>query len=363
LTTAPLFDVRIAVLISFLILPRHAALATQNVGLTRAVVAATTAGLVAVLLTGLFARRFNNDLTIQARSVLLVVALHSMIGIAAGVTFAAIALIGVNPDEVLLLADVVLGMTVRTVTGLGAVVVSSLQIQLQRQQVLLAHMTAKQDEQTQAARAAADANDTHIANLLHRTVQGRMAAIIIFLRSGHVQEAQHHLRTLIDVDLPAGLAQGFGGETSEGLESHQRRRLWTLDLPLEVTENVRQELRSNIRESVFDALSGITAEAGVNAMKHGGARRMSVTLRIEGDNLVLECIDDGRAVVGFNTTGAGLGSAVYDDFAEQHRGKWSLSTEPTGTTFRIVIPAEHGLTQFPEPRSQSPAEQMQSVQE
>jgi hypothetical protein len=343
LTTAPLFDPRIAVLISLLILPRHIALAARNVELLQALAAAASAAVVAVAMTVLFARLVKSDLPITVPAALTVVALHALIGVSAGLAFNAVAFDRAGEDQSFLFADVGLGMIVRSLAGIGALVVSSLRVQLHRQQKLLEEIEAERAERASRARMASQLADEHTANLLHRTVQGRMAAIVLLLRTGRITAAHHHLNQLVDVDLPHTLSAVAAGATTAESNVADTRQLWRLDLPIIVTESIHPDVRAALRREFLDDLAGITTEAGVNALRHGGARHMRVTLRTEGSNVILECRNDGRALNNQDWK-PGLGCAVFDDFARTHWATWSLSGDPAvGTTFRMVIPTEVAL--------------------
>jgi PAS domain S-box-containing protein len=91
-------------------------------------------------------------------------------------------------------------------------------------------------------------------------------------------------------------------------------------------------------------LSRVLQEALTNARRHSGARRISVSLRTEGENLLIEVRDDG---VGFGpdaSPGVGLGS--MRERAALVSGDLEIeSEEGHGTSVRLKVPLPPGTSE------------------
>lgn len=84
-------------------------------------------------------------------------------------------------------------------------------------------------------------------------------------------------------------------------------------------------------------LHAICAEGLMNALRHSGARRVEVTLRREGAQIVLRIRDDGRGLP--PEASGGLGMASMRRRAESIGAQWSVeSSEATGTTLALRLP-------------------------
>jgi signal transduction histidine kinase len=81
----------------------------------------------------------------------------------------------------------------------------------------------------------------------------------------------------------------------------------------------------------------VVAEALTNVAKHSHARRAWLTVTIEGDDLVVEILDDGRG--GADPTGNGL--AGLRDRVRAVDGTLTVVSPPAGgTTLRVELPCE-----------------------
>ena len=81
----------------------------------------------------------------------------------------------------------------------------------------------------------------------------------------------------------------------------------------------------------------IVQEALTNARRHSGARRVGVTLWVEGNDLVAEVSDDGR---GFEMeTAPGIGLRSMRERAAALGGELEVQSEPgEGTWVRLRAP-------------------------
>jgi two-component system sensor histidine kinase UhpB len=84
-------------------------------------------------------------------------------------------------------------------------------------------------------------------------------------------------------------------------------------------------------------VSRVIQEALTNARRHAGATRISVSLRMEGEDLVTEVSDDGR---GFDPeTPSGVGLASMREQAALSGGDLEILSEPErGTSVRLRVP-------------------------
>jgi signal transduction histidine kinase len=91
----------------------------------------------------------------------------------------------------------------------------------------------------------------------------------------------------------------------------------------------------------------ITQEALHNVMKHSGAARATVTLKSDGDGIVLRIIDDG---VGFDLERVRqkdtLGQISMRERARMIRAQLLVSSRPgAGTTVEVHLPFDPSQTQ------------------
>ena len=176
-----------------------------------------------------------------------------------------------------------------------------------------------------------------IAQLLHRTVQGRMAAISLLFRSGQRERAQEELRMITSQVLPTLMQQ---------LLHDQGGRVQLIDaadLPsnLELTVDLEPSVESHSDE-VSMRVRNIIGEAATNAVRHGSATTLHVVIRDQGDHLVVTCIDNGAGPSGVQH--AGLGSRFFDE-AVGSAGSWSLTRQRNTTVARFCVSRPNSIPQ------------------
>jgi signal transduction histidine kinase len=88
-------------------------------------------------------------------------------------------------------------------------------------------------------------------------------------------------------------------------------------------------------------LSRIIQEAITNARRHSGAKRISVSLKMKGSDLLAEVSDDGR---GFGPNApAGVGLSSMRERAAVIGGELEIQSEPgQGTRVRSRVPLPQG---------------------
>jgi PAS domain S-box-containing protein len=119
----------------------------------------------------------------------------------------------------------------------------------------------------------------------------------------------------------------------------KRNRILARDaqVTLEVGEGVP---RAPLGETATQA-SRVIQEALTNARRHSGARRISVGVRMEGDDLLAEVTDDGA---GFGAeVSPGVGLASMRERAALVGGEFEVDSERgRGTTVRLRVPLPQG---------------------
>lgn len=176
-----------------------------------------------------------------------------------------------------------------------------------------------------------------LARVLHGTVQASLLAITARVeRAGALDDA----RRAVELDCAAEelreLRQRIATPPVEAWEAREALEavaaLWTdilavrLDCPPAVLARIDRSPPTR------SALVDVVAEALTNAMRHGGARTVDVSIAIvDADRLVVVVRDDGASAV----RGApGLGSRLYDVLALEWEGVYGAD----GGHLRAVLP-------------------------
>ena len=88
----------------------------------------------------------------------------------------------------------------------------------------------------------------------------------------------------------------------------------------------------------------ILQEALTNARRHSGARRVSVTLKLEGEDLLAEVSDDGQGFGPGSVPGVGMSS--MRERATLIGGELEIESQPgQGTSVRLRVPLPQGVQQ------------------
>lgn len=208
---------------------------------------------------------------------------------------------------------------------------------------------SKQDEIVLQARKAetkrkradllglADDTDRFLAEALHRTVQGRIAAIALLLRLDRRSEAEQEMQLLKQHTLPeleAKLGEWLQADSVKESDS-------SFAVPgLEIIDNSNWQTLIEQDPALADRLRSVVHESAVNARRHGHGSVMNVHLKRTGSQLILTCSDNGS---GPNPDSIpGLGSALLDEVSSIYSGSWSLERENAQTIMRMEIPAGAG---------------------
>jgi PAS domain S-box-containing protein len=122
------------------------------------------------------------------------------------------------------------------------------------------------------------------------------------------------------------------------------RRNRTMARGFEISLEMGEDLPSTPLGDVGTQAFRILQEALTNARRHSGARRVSVTLKLEGEDLVAEVSDDGQ---GFGPgTVPGVGQSSMRERATLIGGELEIESQPgQGTSVRLRVPLPQGVQQ------------------
>ena len=183
----------------------------------------------------------------------------------------------------------------------------------------------------------ADDTDRFLAETLHRTVQGRIAAIALLLRLDRRSEAEREMELLTQHTLPeleAKLAEWMQTESVNEPDS-------SFTVPgLEIIDNSDWQTLIPQDPALAERLRSVVHESAVNARRHGHSSVMIVNLAQSGPQLVLTCSDNGSGPDPDSIPG--LGSALLDEVSSIYAGSWSLKRENGNTIMRMEMPAGTG---------------------
>jgi signal transduction histidine kinase len=182
----------------------------------------------------------------------------------------------------------------------------------------------------------------HISRELHDAVGHRLTALSINLdlaaRRAQGEQAQAVREAHAVTRLLLGEVRQIVGELRTARQLDLRRALLTLGAAVEeprVRVSVPEDLAVDPLRA--HALYRCAQEALTNAVRHARAALVSITLRREQDELVLEVVDDGR---GTRPVVPGSGLRGMRERIEEAGGRLELdSTGQGGLVVRAILPA------------------------
>ena len=129
-------------------------------------------------------------------------------------------------------------------------------------------------------------------------------------------------------------------EVVESLVARNRTMVRNIEISFEVGERVSATALGETGAQV----SHIMQEALTNARRHAGAKKISVSLKMDGGNLLAEVLDDGRGFGPETPPSVGLGS--MHERAALIDGKLEIeSEEERGTSVRLRVPLSQGASE------------------
>jgi two-component system sensor histidine kinase UhpB len=168
------------------------------------------------------------------------------------------------------------------------------------------------------------------SQLLHGAVQTRLVSCAIAIRrageAGDLDRLNAALTEALNV-IDAPLQQPISSETIEG-EVMRKVALWRglCDFTVEVT------VTDFGTDGGLPKIIGRIVEEGIsNAMRHGGASAMAISVVPSGAEIIVEIGDNG---VG-HTGGVPGGGSSY--LSSRSAGNWSLESTPLGSRLRVVL--------------------------
>ncbi len=181
------------------------------------------------------------------------------------------------------------------------------------------------------------------ARVLHGPMQARLAACAIAIEAAvqarDVAAYAQALRQAHDVLRDPLLASPVGpGDLSIATAVDELVALWRglIDIHVDIDPTV-----ATATENSAD-VGRVIEEAVTNAVRHGDASAVWITVARAADGLELRVRDDGRGPTG---QAPGLGTAMIDEVT---RGSWSLArVEPGGALLTASIPVVRGAQAHP----------------
>ena len=120
------------------------------------------------------------------------------------------------------------------------------------------------------------------------------------------------------------------------------RRNRTMARSAEISLKVGEQVPSASLGETGTQVSRIIQEALANARRHSGAKRISVSLEMDGDDLLTEVSDDGRGFGPETPPGVGLDS--MHERAVLSGGELEIESDvERGTTVRLRVPLSRGV--------------------
>jgi two-component system sensor histidine kinase UhpB len=223
--------------------------------------------------------------------------------------------------------------------------------------VMLSRLEREQRRSASAALAAQEHERRRLSRELHDEVGQTLSAALLVLQPGPAQlpeDVRRHLAEAAEM-VREGLqgtrrvAHALRPEVLDelgllrALANLARRMASAAELDLSM--NVPSELPP-LPEEVELAIYRIAQEALTNVVRHAGASRAAVTVRVEGRRLRLTVCDDGRGPGRLDHDGAGHGIAGMRERALAVGGDLVVGPAPgAGTEVRLTIPLGEGLAE------------------
>jgi two-component sensor histidine kinase len=184
-----------------------------------------------------------------------------------------------------------------------------------------------EDRRRIALLAASRQLDRDVAEALHRTVQGRLAAAVVMLRLGQRDEAWAQVIEMSTVEIPWLL---------ERMGDAPANRLLVPDPPIGLTVVQMDDLPFD--QSTFGLIARAVGEVAVNARRHGGASTLVVSAVVDKDRCQLICEDDGSGIK--EPVTPGLGTRLLDDTAAAAGGAWRIERLRKGCRVVLDMPMD-----------------------
>ncbi|MCF6379366.1 histidine kinase [Nocardioides KLBMP 9356] len=232
-------------------------------------------------------------------------------------------------------------LVVRGLADQVAPAVAAVQLHRQLQRSREALVAAREDERLQLRRDLHDGLGATLAGLRLQVETAQYLSDqpdvdgLLGSAGDGVAQAVAEVRAITDGLRPAALDELGLARALSALAD--RVRAPGLEVEVDIAEHVAAA------PAVEVALHRIAAEALANAVRHSGARRLSLRVR-DGRHVELHVSDDGVGLrAGADATaGSGLGLASMRQRAEEVGGTLELLTSDSGTTVHALLPHSVG---------------------
>lgn len=210
------------------------------------------------------------------------------------------------------------------VPGLLVTVTYGLAVESQRRLQLAQEALQREEQRRIKILNASHQLDRDVAEALHRTVQGRLAAAVVMLRLGQREEAWTQVVDMAAVEVPWLLDRMGDSRMARVLVPEQPIGLAVIQLD-----------EPPVDSEAFSLLVRAVGEIAVNARRHGHASALVISTEIADGRWMLVCDDDGVGME--ESSEPGLGSRLLDDTVAVIGGSWRMESLPRGC--RVVIEA------------------------
>lgn len=331
LTRPPVMDVRLVLLVGIVTLPFSFAILRTADTPARFLTAFLSVFVPVALSTPLTRVRVAPG---TPRGTFTAIGLWLMLGLAAGLTNIAIVSF-ITPESVTGLTVPVRlagGILRYSCVGLLIVTARGLSAQATSDAIALRVRLGAANADRAGVLDKADETDRFLSETLHRTVQGRLAAISLLLRLSRREEAMDELGTLCEVTLPSVeerlLADAQGSGAWSPIMSPGA-------LGIRVDDSIDWAALTESAPSLAPIMRLVIEECAINARRHGGGSTMVVAMNDEAGRLTLTCEDNGQGPPG--ELSRGLGSKLFDEICAEHQGEWSLARHSGVTRFSMSV--------------------------
>lgn len=167
--------------------------------------------------------------------------------------------------------------------------------------------------------------DRDVAEALHRTVQGRLAAAVVMLRLGDRQDAWKQIVDMATVEVPELLGRLGERASTSAL---------VIDPPIGLS--VVQIGDITLGPDMLEDTRSVLGEVAANARRHGHASALVIRVEQSATGWRLVCEDDGRGIT--SDAPPGLGSRLLDETVARYGGSWSMEQMDQGCRVTIDLP-------------------------
>lgn len=198
-------------------------------------------------------------------------------------------------------------------------------------------------QEAERKRIAEDLHDTTVQDLVHLSQQLELATMYLNQDTNQTRlelvSAKKYIKKIIDdirgtiYDLRPMALDDIGW--SAAIDKLQKDLKDKSDIDVIFDMCNIDDIDSIIKITIYR----IICEACQNTCKHARANSMTVTMRKDGNRLILDIVDDGIGIREYDVTNH-FGLSMIKEKVDLLSGKLSIVTDGKGTIIDIVIPIE-----------------------